>query len=227
MIKAVIFDLDNTLLDFIKMKREAVMNALLSMKEAGLEIDIEDSYKKVMSIYESEGWEHQQVFDKFLNDQIGYVDNKYLAAAIVAYRRGKEANLKAYPNVHRTLNHLMKSGIRLAIVSDAPSREAWMRIYYLNLHHMFDAVVTFDDSKERKPSPKPFNLVLEKLDLNKEEVVMIGDWPERDVVGANSLGIKTIFARYGDTFGVKDSGANWDIDDISELVDIVEAENEK
>ena len=43
MIKAVIFDLDNTLLDFIKMKREAVMNALLSMKEAGLEID---SYEK-------------------------------------------------------------------------------------------------------------------------------------------------------------------------------------
>ena len=227
MIKAVIFDLDNTLLDFIKMKREAVMNALLSMKEAGLEIDIEDSYKKVMSIYESEGWEHQQVFDKFLNDLIGYVDNKYLAAAIVAYRRGKEANLKAYPNVHRTLNHLMKSGIRLAIVSDAPSREAWMRIYYLNLHHMFDVVVTFDDSNERKPSPKPFNLVLEKLGLNKDEVVMIGDWPERDVVGANSLGIKTIFARYGDTFGVKNSGADWDIDDISELIDIVEAENEK
>ena len=56
---------------------------------------------------------------------------------------------------------------------------------------------------------------------------MIGDWPERDVVGANSLGIKTIFARYGDTFGVKDSGANWDIDDISELISIVETENEK
>ena len=56
MIKAVIFDLDNTLLDFIKMKREAVVNALLSMKEAGLELDIDKSYDKVMSIYESEGW---------------------------------------------------------------------------------------------------------------------------------------------------------------------------
>ena len=142
MIKAVIFDLDNTLLDFIKMKREAVNNALLSMKEAGLELNIDKSYKKVMSIYESEGWEHQLVFNKFLKDKIGYVDNKFLAAAIVAYRRGKEANLKAYPNVHRTLNHLMKNGIKLAIVSDAPSREAWMRIYYLNLHHMFDTVVT-------------------------------------------------------------------------------------
>jgi len=71
MIKAVIFDLDNTLLDFIKMKREAVQNALLSMKEAGLELDLEQSYNEVMSIYESEGWEHQLVFNKFLNDKIG------------------------------------------------------------------------------------------------------------------------------------------------------------
>ena len=173
MIKAVIFDLDNTLLDFIKMKREAVQNALLSMKEAGLELDIDKSYEEVMSIYETEGWEHQLVFNKFLNDKIGYVDNKYLAAAIVAYRRGKEANLKAYPNVHRTLNHLMKSGIKLAIVSDAPSREAWMRIYYLNLHHTFDAVVTFDDSKERKPSPKPFNLVMIASEINFLEFLFL------------------------------------------------------
>jgi len=224
-IKFWLFDLDNTLLDFIKMKREAVMNALLSMKEAGLEIDIEDSYKKVMSIYEHEGWEHQQVFDKFLNDQIGYVDNKYLAAAIVAYRRGKEANLKAYPNVHRTLNHLMKSGIRLAIVSDAPSREAWMRIYYLNLYHFFDAVITFDDSGERKPSSVPFEMALKKLGLKPESSLMIGDWPERDVVGAKKIGMKTAFAVYGDTFGTKNSGADWDVEDISELVTIIKKNN--
>ena len=66
MIKAVIFDLDNTLLDFIKMKREAVLNALLSMNEAGLEIEIEDSYKQVMSIYESEGWEFESLCPHFL-----------------------------------------------------------------------------------------------------------------------------------------------------------------
>ena len=77
MIKAVIFDLDNTLLDFIKMKREAVVNALLSMKEAGLELDIDKSYDKVMSMYESEGWEHQLVFNKFLMDEIGYVAVSY------------------------------------------------------------------------------------------------------------------------------------------------------
>ena len=44
--------------------------------------------------------------------------------------------------------------------------------------------------------------------------------------GANSLGIKTIFARYGDTFGVKNSGANWDIDDVSQVIDIIKEEND-
>ena len=225
MIKAVIFDLDNTLLDFVKMKKEAVMSAISSMKEAGLDLDVDISYKEIMKIYESDGWENQVVFDKFLVNKIGYVDHKYLAAGIVAYRRAKEANLKAYPNVQKTLNHLLKSGIKLAIVSDAPSREAWMRIYYLNLHHSFDTVITFDDSGERKPSPKPFKLALKRLHLSKDEALMVGDWPERDMVGASSLGIKIILAKCGDAFGVENSGANWDIEDVSEVVSIIDEIN--
>ena len=50
---------------------------------------------------------------------------------------------------------------------------------------------------------------------------MVGDWPERDVVGAKKLGIRTIFARYGDAFGTVDSGADWDINDVYEIVGIV------
>ncbi len=225
MIKAVIFDLDNTLLDFMAMKKEAIMSAISSMKEAGLDIDVDTSYKEIMDIYEVDGWENQLVFDKFLKNKLGYIDNKYLAAGIVAYRRAKEANLKAYPNVKRTLNHLLDNNIKLAIVSDAPSREAWMRIYYLGLHHFFETVITFDDSGERKPSPAPFKLALERLNLSKDEVLMVGDWPERDMVGASRVGIKTIFAKYGDAFGVEKSGANWDIEDIYEVVNIIDEIN--
>tara|TARA_B100000959_G_scaffold92180_1_gene97919 strand:- start:642 stop:1325 length:684 start_codon:yes stop_codon:yes gene_type:complete len=225
MIKAVIFDLDNTLLDFMTMKKEAVMSAISSMKEAGLDIDVDTSYKEIMDIYEVDGWENQLVFDKFLKKKLGYTDNKYLAAGIVAYRRAKEANLKAYPNVQKTLNHLLDNNIKLAIVSDAPSREAWMRIYYLGLHNFFETVITFDDSGERKPSPAPFKLALGRLNLSKDEVLMVGDWPERDMVGASSVGIKTIFAKYGDVFGVEKSGANWDIEDIYEVVNIIDEIN--
>tara|TARA_B100001250_G_scaffold307452_1_gene269257 strand:- start:4517 stop:5218 length:702 start_codon:yes stop_codon:yes gene_type:complete len=224
-IKGVIFDLDNTLLDFMKMKEVAVKSAIKGMIEAGLEIDEKESYRDIVSIYEEFGWENQKVFDVFIDKMIGYVDNKFLAAGIVAYRRAREANLLAYPNVNRTLVSLTKLGIKLAVVSDAPSREAWMRIYYLNLYHFFDAVITFDDSGERKPSSRPFEMALNKLKLEAEDSLMIGDWPERDVVGAKQIGMRTAFAVYGDTFGTKNSGADWDIQDVSEIITIIKKIN--
>ena len=225
MIKGVVFDLDNTLLDFMKMKEFAVKAAIRGMIEAGLKVNEDKSYIEINSIYEEFGWENQKVFDVFLEKSIGHVDNKFLAAGIVAYRRAREANLMAYPNVNKTLMALSKSGIKLGVVSDAPSREAWMRIYYLNLYHYFDVVITFDDSGERKPSPIPFQLALDGMGLRPEETIMIGDWPERDVVGAQQIGMKTAFARYGDTFGTVNSGADWDLNDIYQLVDIINEHN--
>lgn len=226
MIRAVIFDLDNTLLDFIKMKENAISAAVDSMIEAGLEIDPKQAYDEIMHLYKTKGWENQEVFNDFLKKWAGRVDYKYLAAGIVAYRRAREASLMLYPNVQRTLIALAKMGIKLAVVSDAPSREAWLRIFYLNLHHLFDLVLTFDDIGSRKPSPRGFEMVLKKLNLDAGEVLMVGDWPERDMVGASKLGIRTIYARYGDTSRTEPSGADWDVDNIYEIVGIVRSLNE-
>ena len=225
MIKAIIFDLDNTLLDFVKMKQFAVKAAITAMIEAGLDVDEEKAYKDIFDLYVEKGWENQQVFDDYLNQTVGKVSNKILAAGIVSYRRAREATLLVYPNVNKTLIELIKMGIKLSVVSDAPSREAWMRLYYLNLHHVFDPVLTFDDTGVRKPSPKPFEMALDIIQAKPDEVLMIGDWPERDVVGAKQIGMKTIFARYGDTFGTVDSGADWDVNDIYGLIGIVKELN--
>ena len=225
MIKAIIFDLDNTLLDFVKMKQFSVKAAITAMIEAGLDVDEKKAYQDIFDLYIKKGWENQQVFDDYLNQTVGKVSNKILAAGIVSYRRAREATLLVYPNVNKTLIELIKMGIQLSVVSDAPSREAWMRLYYLNLHHVFDPVLTFDDTGVRKPSAKPFEMALDILQSSPDEVLMIGDWPERDVVGAKQIGMKTIFARYGDTFGTVDSGADWDVNDISDLVSIVKELN--
>jgi putative hydrolase of the HAD superfamily len=225
MIKAVIFDLDNTLTDFMRMKENAVDAAVDAMIDAGLRYRPEEIKRKVYEVYEREGIEFQKVFDHALVEMLGEMDFKIHAAGIVGYRRAKEASLVLYPHVKVTLMDLMKRGIRLGVVSDAPRQEAWLRLCYLQLHHMFDFVTTFDDTQERKPSPKPFMRALDYFQLEPPQAIMVGDWPERDITGAGNLGMITVFARYGDTKGLKESGADYEIDDVFELVDIVDRLN--
>ncbi len=225
MIRAIIFDLDNTLTDFMKMKRAAIDAAVDGMLDAGLTLPREEVSAQIYQVYDREGIEYQQVFDIFLKEVLGRIDYKILSSAIVAYRRARESYLVLYPHVNITLLELLKRGLRLAVVSDAPRLQAWMRLAHLQLHHLFETVVAFEDTGERKPSPKPFQRAIEILAITPQEAIMIGDWPERDVVGAAKVGIRTAFARYGDTFGTKDSGADFDLNDIYELVGIVDRLN--
>jgi putative hydrolase of the HAD superfamily len=225
MIKAVIFDLDNTLTDFMRMKENAVDAAVDAMVDAGLRFPPDRIKEIIYKVYEDKGIEFQHVFDVALVELLGEVDFKVQAAGIVAYRRAREASLVLYPHVKLTLIELMKRGIRLAVVSDAPRQEAWLRLCYLQLHHMFDFVSTFEDAGARKPSPIPFQRALDYFGFEPEQAIMVGDWPERDITGADQIGMRTVFARYGNTFGTQESGAHHDINDIYELVDIVDQLN--
>ena len=227
MVKAVIFDLDNTLVDFMEMKRLAVDAAVRAMIDAGLGLSSAEVRSRVDAIYKKKGMEFQSVFDELLYDVFKKVDYKILSAGVIAYRRAREAALVPYPHVYMTLMELLKRGLRLAVVSDAPAREAWLRLCYLNFHHIFHSVVTFDDTGQRKPKPGPFLKALKDLGVKPQEALMVGDWAERDMIGAGGLGMKTVFARYGDTFGTVETHADYEIDDIKDLIKIVEKERSK
>ena len=138
------------------MKRQAVTAAITAMIDAGLGLTMREAQARIDAIYKERGIEFQSVFDQLLYDVFQKVDYKILSAGIIAYRRAREAALVPYPHVNMTLVALLKRGIKLAVVSDAPGREAWLRLCYLNFHHLFDCVVTFEDTGERKPSPAPF-----------------------------------------------------------------------
>jgi len=222
MIRAVIFDLDNTLIDFMRMKDEAVRAAADAMVDAGLDMSRVEIVEGIEEVYREKGIEYQKVFDDFLERKTGGINWKILASGVLAYRRSREAHLVLYPHAHETLVKLAKKGIRLAVVTDAPRREAWLRLVKLGLHHLFDVVVTFEDTGKLKPDSAPFMRALDLLAVEAGETLMVGDWIERDMVGAGKLGIRTAFARYGDVFSSRESGADYEIDDIAELIDIVE-----
>jgi HAD superfamily hydrolase (TIGR02253 family) len=221
MIDAVVFDLDNTLVDFMLMKRNAVDAGIRAMIDAGLRSSFRDIDDVVTRIYQEEGIEYQRVFNRVLEELTSDVDHKILAAGIVGYRKAREATLVPYPHVHMTLFTLARMGLKLGVVFDAPKLEAWLRLCSLNLHHIFDAVVTFEDTGERKPSPTPFTRVLSLMDVPPSHAIMVGDWEERDIHGARNIGMFTAFARYGDTFNTGESSADYDLADISDLIGII------
>ncbi len=225
MVRAVIFDLDNTLVDFMAMKRQAVDAAITAMIDAGLDLTFDKIKSHIDDIYREQGIEYQKVFDQLLHESLGYLDFRILSSGIIAYRRAREAALRPYPHVTATLMQLVKLGVKLGVVSDAPAREAWLRLCYMNVHHIFDAVVTYDDTSERKPSPKPFLRALELLNVAPSEAMMVGDWAERDMVGAKNVGMHTAFAKYGDSFGNQNVTADHVLEEISDLLTIVHTHN--
>lgn len=226
MIRALLFDLDNTLTDFMKMKEAAIDAAVEGMVDMGLPFSRAEARERIGSVYKREGIEYQRVFDAFLKESLGVVRPEILAAGIVHYRRVRDTYLVLYPHVRATLTELLRRGFRLAVLSDAPALQAWQRLHHLGLEHFFCPVVTFDDTGQRKPDPRPFRCALERLGLPASEVLMVGDWPERDMIGARAVGMPTVFARYGDTFGTVQSGADFDIDDIAALLGILDGLNQ-
>ncbi len=197
-IQAVVFDLDNTLTDFLKAKDDAIRAAADAMIDAGLPLRREDAHRSIYEIYATEGIEYQHVFNTFLQGVMGRVEDRILAAAVVAYRRARDGSLVLYPHANMVLNRLAREGYRLAVVSDAPRFEAWLRLCRLGLHHAFDGVFTFGDTGRRKPDPGPFRMALEELKVAPHQAVMVGDWPTRDILGARDHGLHTVYARYGD-----------------------------
>jgi len=225
MIKAVIFDIDNTLTDFMKMKRAAVDAAVEGMMDAGLPGMKDDLVKEVFEVYWKEGIEDQKIFDKILKAKLGRIDFKILAGGILAYRRAKNGSMTLYPRVNQTLIELMQLGIKRTVISDAPKMEVWLRIVSLGLHHYFDDIITSEDFGVKKPDPKPYRRALERLGTKAEETLMVGDWPDRDIKGAKGVGMRTAWAKYGDTFDTKESGADYVLNDIYEVVAVVKKEN--
>jgi len=221
MIKAVLFDLDNTLIDFMQMKRNSCGAAISAMIDAGLKVKKEKALKRLFKLYDKYGLEEKTIFQKFLKGEVGRVDYRILANAIVAYRNVRTSYLAPFPHTDYVLIKLKSKGIKLAIVSDAPKLKAWLRLMAMKIGNFFDVVVTYEDTGKLKPHKLPFKAALTKLNLKPQECLMVGDMPHRDIEGAKKLGMKTCFAKYGDPTKKRKGNADYEIKDIKELLKIV------
>ncbi|HIH15878.1 MAG TPA: HAD-IA family hydrolase [Candidatus Diapherotrites archaeon] len=222
MLRGILFDLDNTLIDFMKMKKMGCEAAIAAMIDSGLEMDKRKAYRLLFKLYGEHGIEHQHIFQLFLKKTLGTVDYRILANAITAYRKVQVGFQEPYPRVRPTLIGLRARGLQLGVVSDAPKLKAWLRLAEMNLTHFFDAVITLGDAKQLKPSKKPFELALKQLGLQPFEVLYVGDNPARDIKGAKKVGMRTALAEYGRLFparGVKPDFVLKRVDGVLSIAD--------
>lgn len=215
--KAVLFDLDNTLIDFMRMKKISCEAAISAMIDAGLPLGKEKAYKILFDLYGVHGIEHGEIFQKFLKRTVGKVDYRILSKGIAAYRKMQAGYLEPYPHVRGTLIHLRENGLKLGIVSDAPRMKAWLRLAEMGLSDFFDVVVTLDDTGSEKPSSLPFKAALKALKFGPSEILFVGDNPGRDIKGAKAMGMVTALAKYGQTFPSKGIKADYTLNDFEDL----------
>jgi HAD superfamily hydrolase (TIGR01509 family) len=97
------------------------------------------------------------------------------------------------PGVQEVVKSLFGT-VRLGIISNTRSHILIEEtVKHLGLRECFDSLVTSVSAGYRKPSTHIFQAVLDAWNLPPEQIVMIGDSPSKDVAGAKTLGIKTIW----------------------------------
>ncbi len=191
-IKAVLFDLDNTLIDFIKMKVESCRSGIRAMIKAGLKIDEKTGLNRLLKTYFRVGIESDTAFTRFLEEQMGKVDENILQDGINAYLKAKPNFLKPYPKVLETLELLKSKGLKLGIVTDATREKALVRLDAMCITKFFDLIITYDETKVKKPDELPFRSAIKKLGLNPEEVLFVGDSLKRDIQPSKKIGMKAL-----------------------------------
>lgn len=225
-IRAILFDLDNTLVDFIRMKEESCKAAVKAMIKSGLQMKEDQAYDLLIKTYFDVGIESNIAFSEFLRS-IDQFDYRILASGINTYLETKSKFLKPYPNVKPVLGRLKRKDIFLSIVTDAPKTKAYQRLLGMEIEPYFKFVVGHEDTNKSKHTGLPLSLALKMLqnempDLANSEILMVGDSIEKDISPAKKLGLKTALAKYGQKIP-KDGPADYQLSDFKEIIDIVQS----
>jgi HAD superfamily hydrolase (TIGR01549 family) len=204
-IKAVIFDFIGTL---ATVEDCSYVNSEKKLYECLRNVGFSTDYKSFIDAYEKAHNKYQTIrFQKLvevtnavwvsealnqLNHKTTSHDEK-ISMAINMFFQDYVQSLKLRPNAKKILEKL-KPHFALGLVSNftyAPVIHVGLR--KLRLTEYFNSVLVSQDFGWRKPSQKVFQEILRRLKIDDDEAVYVGDSPEEDIIGAQKVGMKTIF----------------------------------
>jgi phosphoglycolate phosphatase len=186
--KAIVFDLDGTLIDTAPDLRAMLNQVLVGMGRRELALEevrcmIGDGTPAMM--------------ERALAATGGITDFDRAHRKLMQIYEAGPANLsRLYPGVETTLRSLRDSGANLGICTNKPQVATLSVLEAFNIAHYFEAVAGGDTVPFRKPDPRHLLGVIQCLKATISEAVMIGD-SENDYAAARSAGVPVILLRYG------------------------------
>ena len=214
-LKAIIFDLDGTLVDSAEDLRNAA-NALLG-EENLPPVSLEDIKAMI-------GDGVAKLVERAILRTSGEVAAlpRLVGRFMQIYEADASRHTLAYPGVRGTLEALSRMGLRLAVVTNKPHAATIAILESLGLSAFFDAVIGGDTLAERKPHPAPIEAALRLLGIGGDAAFMVGD-NYHDVQAARAAGIAVVVAV---TYGYShkphaELGADHLIDTMPNLLPIV------
>ncbi|WP_107943282.1 pyrophosphatase PpaX [Metasolibacillus fluoroglycofenilyticus] len=177
MVKALLFDFDGTLLNTNELIIQSFMH-VLEDKFPG-QYSPKDCIKFL-------GPSLRETFVEIAPDAVDEMIDSYRQWNIQHH----DQLVTQYDGVVSTLEELYAQEIRLAIVSTKRSEMIEQGLNVLGVRHLFEHIIGFDHVQHVKPHPEPILLALKKMQLAKEDVIMIGD-NSHDIEAGHNAGVKT------------------------------------
>ncbi len=206
-IKALIFDVDQTLLD----TRDFIMHAFRhAFTMYGLP-DEPEAYYPLM------GKPLEEIYRIMAPES----DTVRLCAAHTKFQVENLHLAKPFPEVQETLTQLRTQRIKMAVVSSRGGSTVSKTLELAGIATYFDVVIDGSSVTNLKPDPEGILKAIARLDAKAHETVMVGDTDIDVLAGQNAL-VRTVVVSYG-ARGEKVRGYNADfvIDHFSELAPIV------
>jgi phosphoglycolate phosphatase len=191
-IKAVMIDLDGTLLDTAPDLATAANMMLKELGKAELPLETIQSYI-------GKGIE-KLVKRSLTGDLDGEPDAELLQCAMPLYEQSYEKTLyvdtRAYPGVREGLNALRAGGFRLACVTNKAEAFTLPLLRAAELLDYFDIVVSGDSLPKKKPDPMPLLHACERFEIEPHDMLLVGD-SLNDAQAARAAGCHVFCVPYG------------------------------
>jgi len=220
LIKAVIFDLDDTLYEEFQFVKSGFLSVSVYMaKNYG--IDKEKFYEILIKILEQHG--RGKIFDIALEKMDLF--NEDLVKSLVYIYRSHEPMIKLHDDLQEILSDLKKE-YKLGLITDGDSKVQRNKVRALKIEKYFDSMIFSDEFgiDKRKPHLFPYKQALKQLNIQAREAIYVGDNPNKDFIGAKKLNINTIRILNGEYKNIKldeKYEADYNIDRFEELNRII------